>query len=206
MEQLSLDYFLNCGQDYLYITVDKEPQIVLHSKAAIMFIASNCLRYVLSLFTSNEGMTKVLLGNHFELWGDVLLWTLLTINISVVILSLLLISAYFKLANPDTLVTMATPLQEFLKKKLHKKTYYRIILKGSLISVVMFCMLPVSCNNYAVLIDTTYSEDFIPLVVSSVYIYALAGLSSYSGCVLSTVAIFVDIMCLKLRRDFEKLE
>lgn len=207
MEDLSLNYFLNCGRDFLYITDEKQPAgFTPGSKLAIVFLFLNCFRYGITLLPSNIKTTSLLFVNHFEIWGDVLLWTLLTLNVSTVTLCILLISSFFKRTQPDILITMANPLRQFLKKEMYKTFYYKVMIKFQLISVIMFCLLPITCDTYAVISKAKYSADLIPLVVSSIYMCALTGLSSYSGCVLSTVAILVDILCRTLRSDFKNIE
>lgn len=207
MESSSLKYFLNCGRDYLCITLDETPKgLTRGGNAAILFLAFNASRFGISLLAPKHDFILLLLGNHFENWGHFLLWTIGAFNIYVVLLIILVISSYFKHTQPDTLKRMTIPLREFLDLKIYDTVYYKVLLKGSELSVVIFFMVGFLGEGYAVMIDARYSKDFGPLLISTMYIYAMGALATYTGSVLSTVAISVDIMCRKLRGDFKIVE
>lgn len=59
----------------------------------------------------------LLFGTHYENWGDVILWSIASINIASILFLLVLVSMYFRATQPETLAAMATPLREFCRQE-----------------------------------------------------------------------------------------
>lgn len=190
-------------RDFLCIDVD-DTQISRRSKGTkvLIFLGLSSLRLGVTAVTPDNEWILLMLGNHFQNWGDGFLWTMTVFNVTLVVFATMLISHVYQKSNPDVMTSMAKLIREFVDGEQYNSRYYKFMLEGSKLAKVLFVLVATSADVFSVLDSPSFSEKFVPLMISSFWAYNMSAIAYYVAAVLGIVSIVVDIMCRKLRSDF----